>query len=227
MSSPDAGGSHDGHGEPGNAWVRGQRRRSDGSFPSGGGGYFEPPTGPVPIGVEDGEPEQAPPTDQCADPDTALEWNADAAAAEALRRFQADAGDPLVDRLERSFVIYRDPATGGIRLGNIAVGPNMGGAVTPDMTGIDMRDVIGTIHSHPGNGPYPSDPDRSNFTNFWQKEIGEAGGDAARFRVYVVGTRADPGGSARLQIRVYNQTNLDGDEANPGPEVNPNGELCP
>ncbi len=140
---------------------------------------------------------------------------------------QEDANDPLLDRRERAFVIYRDAVTGRIRLGNMAVGPNMGGSVTPDLTGIDRGTIIGVIHSHPGSGPYPSGPDRDNFTSFYQSEIGNAGGDPSAFRIYIVGTRADPGEQARLQIRVYDETNLGGDEDNPGPEVNPDAQSCP
>jgi hypothetical protein len=194
---------------------------------SGGGGGGGNTGGPQQNELEEAGPEDPPPPHPCDNPDTALEWNADAAAAEALRRMQADANDPLLDGRERSIVIYRDPVTNQIRLGNMAVGPNMGGSVTPDLTGIDLATVIGTIHSHPGSGPYPSAPDRSNFVTFWQTEIRNAGGDPSSFRIYIAGTRNDPGGPARLQIRVYNENNLDGDEQNPGPEVNPDGEYCP
>ena len=171
--------------------------------------------------------EETGPLDPCFNPETALEWNADAAAAEALRRMQADANDPLLDGRERGIVIYRDPATQMIRLGNLAVGPAMGGAVTPDLTGINGGSIIGFIHSHPGSGPYPSGPDRTILFPFFQDTITSGGGNAALFRLYMVGTRADPGGPARLQIRVYKASNLSGDENNPGPEVNPDGEPCP
>jgi hypothetical protein len=209
--------------------VVGQRRRPGESFPSGGGSGGGGSTGgPQQNELGEVQPEDPPTTpNPCDNPETALEWNADAAAAEALRRMQADANDPLLDGRERSFAIYRDPLTGQIRLGNLAVGPNMGGEVTTDLTGINRGDVIGVIHSHPGSGPYPSGPDRTNFTDFWQSEIGVNGGDPSLFRIYIVGTRADPGGAARIQIRVYNQDNLDGDAANPGPEVNQDAEFCP
>jgi len=166
------------------------------------------------------------PVDPCFNPETARDWNADAAAAEALRRMQADANDPLLDGRERGFVIYWDAATQMMRLGNLAVGPAMGGAVTPDLTGIDRGSIIGFIHSHPGSGPYPSGPDRTVLFPFFQNEITSGGGNATLFRLYMVGTRADPGSPARLQIRVYNASNLSGDEENPGPEVNPDGEPC-
>lgn len=208
--------------------IVGQRRGPGGTFPSRGstGGSGDPG---FPQQNEDEPPPlyTEAPEDPCANPDTALEWSSDAAAAEALRRMQDDANDELLDGRERSFVIYRDRNTGRIRLGNIAVGTNMAGSVTPDMTGIDYADVIGLIHSHPGSGPYPSGPDQSNFTDFWQPQIAGAGGDPSQFRIYIVGTRADPGGQARLQIRVYDETTLDGDEDKPGPEVNPDGEPCP
>jgi hypothetical protein len=216
---------------PGDVSVVGQRMRPNGLFPPspGGGGGNPGDDGGIhqdELDPDNPGPDPSPPH-PCDSPETALEWNADAAAAEALRLMQADANDPLLDGRERSFVIYRDPVTGQIRLGIIAVGTNMGGEVTPNMTGINRGDVIGTIHSHPGSGPYPSGPDRSNFTNFWQPEIAANGGDPSLFRIYIVGTRADPGGPARLQIRVYNRDNLHGDEANPGPEVNPDGEFWP
>ncbi len=215
----------------GDIYSVGQRRRPGGSFPTGGGGGSGgnsdiPPD--EPLETEEGDPNGGElPLHPCSDPETALDWNADAAAAEALRRMQEDADDPLLDGRERSFVIYRNPLTGRIQLGNIAVGPNRGGEVQPDDTGINRGDIIGLIHSHPGSGPYPSGPDRTNFTEFWQPEIAANGGDPSAFRLYLVGTRTDPGGQARLQIRVYDQSNLEGDENNPGPEVNPNAEPCP
>ena len=82
------------------------------------------------------------------------------------------------------------------------------------------------MHSHPGSGPYPSGPDRDLFIYF-QGLIEDAGGDPSKLKMYMVGARADPGGSSRIQMRVYDQTNIDGDEQNPGPEVNPNATPCP
>lgn len=100
-----------------------------------------------------------------------------------LRRMQADANDPLLDGRERGFVIYRDAATQTVRLGNLAVGPAMGGAVTPDLTGIAGGTIIGFIHSHPGSGPYPSGPDRTSLFPFFQNTITSGGGNAALFRL--------------------------------------------
>ena len=148
--------------------VRGQRRRPGGSFPrppgsgtGGGGGGNEG-------GVEQNEldpnqPEQ-PPSEphRCDNPETALDWNADAAAAEALRRMQQDASSP------------------------------------------DRRDV------------YP------HFQNL----VAQAGGPSTGLRFYMAGTHSR-NQAPRLQIHVYNQTNMDGDEDNPGPEVNPDAMPCP
>jgi hypothetical protein len=212
----------------GDIYVVGQRRRPGGTFPpaSGSGGYSEPPEGPVPIEVEEGEPESPLPQDPCSDPETALDWSADAAAAEALRRMQEDANDPLLDSRERSFVIAKNPVTGQIYLGNISVGLPFAGEVGFDMTGIDPANIIGLVHSHPASGPYPSGPDRYAVFPYWASQIQQAGGNPALLRMYMVGTRADPGGTARLQIRVYDQSNIDGDETNPGPEVNPDAQAC-
>lgn len=211
--------------------VVGQRRRPDGTYPSrggSGGGSANEPGGIDQWQLE--EEDETPPegqTDPCADPVTAREWNADAAAAEAQRRMQQDANDPLLDGRERGFVIYVDPSSQAVRLGNLAVGPNMGGSVTPDLSGIAPENIIGFVHSHPASGPYPSGPDQTVLFPFFQNLIAAAGGNAAAFRLYIVGTRTDPGGQARLQIRVYKKSNLGGDENNPGPEVNPDGEPCP
>lgn len=215
---------------PGDIWVVGQRRQPNGMFPpasgaSGGAGD----DGGVHQNEVDPDPEDPPysPPHPCDDPETAREWNTDAAAAEALRRMKQDANDPLLDGRERGFVIHFDPASQTARLGNLSVGPNMGGSVTPDLSGISSENIVGFIHSHPASGPYPSGPDRTEIFPFFRGQIAAAGGHAGAFRLYVVGTRTDPGGQARLQIRVYNESNLDGDENSPGPEVNPDGEPCP
>ena len=113
--------------------VVGQRRPagSTGAYGGGGGG-----------GLADGpgeEQEQVPedpgegggvalPLDPCSSPATRLEWNADAAAAEALSRFHDKAADLEDDGLfEREFgaFIYGD-AAGNTWLGPIAYGPKMG-----------------------------------------------------------------------------------------------------
>lgn len=209
--------------------VVGQRRRTPaGSFPPSGGGGSGGAGGIHQNQVEmEDTPPPPMPAHPCNDPETALEWNADAAAAEALRRMQADANDALLDSRERSVVIARDPATGRVYLGRLAVGEPFAGTVGWDFTGINPAHVIGYMHSHPATGPYPSEWDRTEVFPSALQNVELAGGDPNLMRLYLVGTRAEPGAPARLQIRVYNQSNLDGDENNPGPEVNPDAQPCP
>lgn len=215
---------------PGDIRVFGQRRQSNGLFPrpagagGSGGTGDDGETHQQEVGDEDPTPGTY--VDPCASPGTAKEWNTDAAAAEGLRRMQADADDPLLDGRERSIVIARDPATGIVYSGNMLVGELGAGTVGWDFTGINPAHIIGLVHSHPGSGPYPSGPDQTDVFPAAFSTIQNAGGDPHALRLYMVGTRADPGGPARLQIRVYNETNLNGDESNPGPEVNPDAQPC-
>lgn len=198
----------------GTIWVVGQRRTPGGSFPSAGSGGGVGDDGGVHQLEVDPDPEDPPysPPDPCADPATALEWNADAAAAEGLRRMQEDADDPLLDSRERSVVTARNPVTGEIYLGNMLVGEPFAGEVPFDMTGIDPAHIVGLMHSHPGSGPYPSGPDRTDVFPYRADQISQAGGNPAQLRLYMVGARADhPGWPSRLQIRVYDQTNLSGE----------------
>ena len=216
---------------PGDVVVTGQRRQADGTFPPpGGAGGIPGDDGGIHQEEVDPDPQDPPysPPHPCDDPETALPWNADAAAAEGLRRMQEDAGDPLLDSRERSVVIARNPLTGQIFLGNMRVGEPFAGEVPFDMTGIDPAHIIGLMHSHPGSGPYPSPSDRTSLFPYRADQISQAGGNPSQLNLYMVGTRADyPGGPSRLQIRVYDETNLSGDENNPGPEVNPDAQPCP
>lgn len=69
--------------------VIGQRRQASGLFPSrggGGGGSANEPGGPNQWELEEEDPQ--PPegqSDPCADPDTAREWNGDAAAGQTVK----------------------------------------------------------------------------------------------------------------------------------------------
>ncbi len=211
--------------------VRGQRRRPGGSFPrppgsgtGGGGGGNEG-------GVEQNEldpnqPEQ-PPSEphRCDNPETALDWNADAAAAEALRRMQQDANDPLLDRRERCMVLVRNDS-GNVDAVNLDVGPPGAGTCNFILDGVNPANLVGLIQSHPGTGPYPSSPDRRDVYPHFQNLVAQAGGPSTGLRFYMAGTHSR-NQAPRLQIHVYNQTNMDGDEDNPGPEVNPDAMPCP
>lgn len=74
----------------------GQRRNPGGTFPpaaggGGGGSLGDPPGRTIHQAGEDPDPPQ--PSDPCSHPDTALEWNADAAAAEAMKKFREKAAE--------------------------------------------------------------------------------------------------------------------------------------
>ena len=133
--------------------VRGQRRWPNGQFPvRSGEGYGEPPEGPIPIEIG---PEPDPPTstDPCASPETALDWNADAAAAEALRRMEQkarDNGEPDFGAREYGTAIYLMP-DGTFRIGTIQEGVGMSGSVMIDYDEYGEQYLIATIHSHPSS----------------------------------------------------------------------------
>lgn len=89
---------------PGDVWAVGQRRRPDGSFPPpGGGGGIPGDDGGVHQDEVDPDPDDPPwsPPHPCDDPETALPWNADAAAAAAAAAMMAKAaslGSSFTDR---------------------------------------------------------------------------------------------------------------------------------
>lgn len=209
--------------------VVGQRRRNDGSFPTRGGGTGGGGNNDTGVPQQDEvDPGDFTPDDEqdpCRDPVKALEWNADAAAARALRRMKEDANDPLLDDRERCMVLVRNES-GNVDAVNLDVGLPRGGTCDFNLDGVNPANLVGLIHSHPGSGPYPSGPDRYEVYPYFQNLVAQAGGPSRGLRFYMVGThsRNQP---PRLQINIYNETNMDGDEDNPGPEVNPDAIPCP
>jgi hypothetical protein len=108
------------------------------------------------------EPPQPSPPHPCDDPETALPWNADAAAAEAkrefLRRGQAEDGDDDYLSKERYvFILQRDD--GSLYLSSIAKGGS--NWVNPnDISGeVTSFNVVRMVHNHPGGGQTPSGDD--------------------------------------------------------------------
>lgn len=190
-----------------------------------------PEGGEEPTEVPDmGDPEYNPQPvgDPCADEVRRLEWDLDAAAAEAYRRFIIDAGnDPLLDGRERCMVLIRNPVTGDVTPEQLDVGPLGSGHCTFDPGTFGWQNVVGLIHSHPGSGPVPSSADRDNLAA-WQGLVYANNGPQTGLRFYVVGAGEDaPGGASRMQIRVYDQSNIAAGADNvKGPEVNPNGIPC-
>lgn len=156
--------------DPGTIYVVGQRRAPGGTFPSGGGGGG----GNEPGGVDQWELEEdggLPPDEggahPCDDPETALEWSADAAAAEAKKEFErraAERGDDGLYSREWHAFLYQD-ATGRVYVGPVVAGSQ--GIVTPDTTGMTPDNLVGFIHNHPGGGLNPSGDDWTGFDSLY------------------------------------------------------------
>lgn len=205
----------------GDVWAMGQRRVPGGSFPTGGGGG-SPRGGDGDQQNEvdpDAESPDRPDADPCSEPETALEWNADAAAAEAKRQFEAQAQELGDDGLyEREFgaQIYQRP-DGSIYLGRVTYGDPMTGAFAFDESGATQGNLVGEIHSHPGGSLVPSAAD-------WGRVDTWSGWTGRNFRSYVVARdTSDP--NSEFRIRVYDTTS-DRDIDAIGPEVNPEAAPC-
>lgn len=225
--------------------VVGQRRWPGGSFPGGGGGGGAgDPDHPVLLG----DPLEPPPPSNetgphaCERPETALPWNADAAAAAAIAAFRqaaaglggADApgGIPNLGRREFGRGLSRGS---GASVGGNAVswgnppGPDGVSSMTLDMTGISALDYIGDVHSHPNGNPLPSQADWDGFMNSNQ-QARNAGRTQETFYLYIitVDSSGNPSG-----IRVYQDGPRSAGSSNPnrptstGPEVNPDALPCP
>lgn len=220
----------------GDIWVVGQRRAGPGQpFPTRGGGTSgggDDGGGIHQNEVNESDPNEPYAVDPCADPALAPEWNADAAAAEAMREFRRQAsllGDDDLYTRERHAFLYRD-TTGQVRVGVIshgnAIGPNNSGSVIPNWTGITPDNLVGSIHNHPGGGMTPSGVDWSNF-DIIRNWIGAntQPNAADNYRLYMIARDvSDP--NSQMGIRVYNHTSQRSSEA-PGPEVNPDAQACP
>lgn len=221
--------------------VQGQRRWPGGTFPAGPGGG-----GPGGGGgggehqneVEDPgtQPPQPPPPHPCDNPESAEDWNTDAAAAEAAKEFARLAAartppETLNDR-EWGAYLYR-AADGSIQIGPIAFGPPFSsggvGTVNPSTSGLNPASIVGSIHSHgsgnhlpsDGNEQFPGDIDHLNGLVMF------SGNPSAR--LYIVAQNQGPAGFVPYnQINVYNQQTAQAARSNfsPGPEVNPEAEPC-
>jgi hypothetical protein len=173
--------------------------------------------------------------DPCADPDTALEWNADATAAEATKEFARLAAEQvppetLNDR-EWGAYLYRQ-SNGSIRLGPINHGLPFSSGGIGSVALIESGppdDIIGSVHSHgsgnhlPSSGTVDQPGDMQNLTGM----IAYTGNSS--FRMYIVAQNQGPSGFSQYnQINVYDQSNAQAsrDSFTNGPEVNPNGTPC-
>jgi hypothetical protein len=210
---------------PGDVWVTGQRRAPGGSFPKVSGddsGVHQDEVDP------DGGSPDGPQMNPCLDPATALEWNADAAAAEAKREFErqaAERGDDGLYSREWHAFLYQD-ATGRVYVGPVVAGSQ--GTVTPDTSGMTPDNLIGFIHNHPGGGLNPSGDDWAGFDSLYNWVAQWSSGGQARanqLRQYIIARdTTDPNSS--MAIRVFNNDSSRSSDA-PAPEVNPEAQQCP
>lgn len=219
--------------------VVGQRRRtSAGSFPpSGGGGSsgsggihqnevgMEPPPPPMPV------------SHPCDDPETAEEWNIDAAAAKAAKEFARLAAErtppETLNNREWGCYIYRE-ADGSIHLGPITWGDPFQsggvGSVTPSHEGLNPVNIVGSVHSHSSGNHLPSSghPDSPGDIQHLDGLVNFTQNDSAR--LYIVAQNQGPAGFTPYnQVNVYNKYTARNarDTFTPGPEVNPEAAPCP
>jgi hypothetical protein len=233
----------------------GQRRRPGGVFPTaggGGGGNTGDPPGRT-IDLDPGDPE--PPSQEypCANPDTVLPWNADAAAAmavKALKEFATNLHPEESGFNERKYgvVLWELPngsvVAGPMRAGDYtfyeaaqraAQGLEGRGTVALDWTPPGPGAIVfGSVHTHGMGSFLPSGSDRSrddqgvlSYTQSTRES--QASGRGNQAVLYVAANQ--PGHYETLgptKIFAYDESNRDaaiaGDE---GAEVNPDGVPCP
>jgi len=130
----------------------------------------------------------------CASAERKREWDTDAAAAEAMREFMKAAqarGEQLGHR-EQTALLHQPG--GGVVVGPIGTGPIGTGSAPYITTGIDMRNVRGLIHNHPGGTLRPSALDWGVYDRM-VADIRTAGG-AGSLLMYIIGATYPPGGPA-------------------------------
>lgn len=233
----------DGSGPPtdlGTIYVVGQRRRPGGLFPSGSGGSGGGSDIPPDVAQEAEEDDQGGgslPLPPCSDPETALEWNADAAAAEAakeLARLAAARTPPeSINQREWGAFLYRN-SDGSIRIGPINSGREFQsggvGSVVLIRDGLDS-DIVGFVHNHRSGSHLPSDgPDQDNPGDIQVLEQLIQATENPDLRMYIVAqNQGSAGFTPYNQINVYNASNARSarDSFTPGPEVNPEASPCP
>lgn len=227
--------------------VVGQRRRSDGTFPSrgsGAGGGGNNDTGaPEQEEVDPGDFTPDVEQDPCRDPATALEWNADAAAAEATKEFErlaAQRNPPeTLNNREWGAALFQMP-NGRVVVGNIRSGDstfqNPGPTGRPnvdiDWSGPPGGLLVGMVHSHGAGGHVPSGysptSDDQDSLRYIREVRTQAGANPNQARLYISALTMGPAGTQQsTRINVYNHTNqaqaINGEE---GPEVNPEAQPC-
>lgn len=227
----------------GTVWTTGQRRRPGGSFPlrSDGPGGTGDDTGTTPD-IRD-EPDTGegpyPGTDPCADPATALPWNADAAGAGTVDKFLtkaaeigfADAPNGVPNLLNREFGAFLIRGTGQ-SIESTPVTAGLAGSPTDlvlELHNTTPHNYQGDAHSHPFGNPLPSTADWNGFMAN-NRAARHAGRTGETFYMYIAAADANGGPPT---IHVYQDGPRAADSPDPpkptaaGPEVNPNAQPCP
>ena len=223
--------------------IVGQRRLPGGAFPTGGssgtgGGPGEGGVHQNEVGMED-PPVSTP--DPCADPDTALPWNADAAAAAAVGAFldaagqlgyaDAPGGSPSLSNREFGQGLARSGSSvsGNQVSWGSPVSPGATSSMSVDMTGITQANYIGDVHSHPNGNPLPSLEDWNGFLGN-NRAAREYGRTDETFYMYIIAVDSSGGPPS---IFVYQDGPRAANSPDPtrpttvGPEVNPEAQPCP
>lgn len=223
--------------------VVGQRRRyTNETFPTrgggggGDGGFIEPEE------VGDGTQDPTPTPDPCADPETAVPWNADAEAAASVADFLAKAallggtdapnGTPRLSNREFGRGLFRGSGSSvegnAVTAGDpIAPGSTVA-TITINMDGITNYNYLGDVHSHPFGSSTPSQADWDSFMGY-NRFAREAGRTDETFYLYIV--VVDQNGNPS-SIRVYQDGPRAANSPDParpttiGPEVNPDAQSC-
>lgn len=232
---------------PGDVWVVGQRMQPNGLFPPspGGGGGSPGDDGGIhqnELDPDNPGPDPSPPH-PCDNPETALEWNTDAAAAEAKNEFERRAAErtppETLNTREWSAALFQMP-DGRVVTGNMtssvytfqSPGPGGRASVGVDWTAPERGVLIGMVHSHnagshlpSGSSPTSDDQDSLRYIRDVRSQLGLNPDHA---RIYIVALTTGPANSSQYaRINVYNHRNqqaaISGTE---GPEVNPEAQPC-
>lgn len=183
------------------------------------------------------------PFDPCSNPETAHDWNVDAAAAKAAKEFArraALAGEDGFQYRERGAWIVQLP-DGTFDIGPIITGDPFNedgdGWVTPNYEGVDPTTVVAFVHTHrqaghrpSGSSPRPglSGGDVGAFYDLRNQMISQ-GRDPNLAREYIVAyNELGAGQTPYPQINAYDHTNIEASqtEFKTGPEVNPEAQPC-
>lgn len=197
--------------------VTGHRRSElTQSFPS----QPPPPYVPDVAVIEPFPPDPGP----CDDPATREEYDADAAAARAMKKILqeiARKGEVFATR-EYGALIYRNP-DGSVDFVRLEPGPGGGYGPPIDISGLDPSQILGYVHSHPGGTGYPSSADwTGTFTSLYNQGTA-VGGDMSNLRLYIIRQI-----SSYLDVKTEMYVYKGGDQSalTEGIEVNPEGRPC-